>query len=317
MTSYPHSLQPDRSAAYSSDSFPFSSDSSDPPLNGLLNPSIEILAAQYPKVAELQHLYQQLEQLYRSTNFDYQEANQELCSANQEACQYRLKIEELQKVIEKQNKLSEFVASLSGPNRPVRRPPQYNPRVLWTFTDLQNNWDACPSGSNPSRPSMSQCIQDRNRYIVGDDEYKAIWQTVDSTYKALLAPLQPKMSGLHDRTDLIENHHDIWTRALEMLQEHHEVYPHLHHKHPQWFSQCHNPAALTLVPQTTPAVLTQAPLQIAQTFQVMQDANVHAPATPKLPNINILLVTVKSDATNLLDLFTTEFADITVARSKC
>ncbi|KAH9939508.1 hypothetical protein B0H21DRAFT_812705 [Amylocystis lapponica] len=60
---------------------------------------------------------------------------------------------------------------------PAVRPKEYPIEVLWNFEDCKYDEDACPSDSNPSRPSMVTAIRHRDGTMITQAEWKNIKAT--------------------------------------------------------------------------------------------------------------------------------------------
>ncbi|KAH9913635.1 hypothetical protein B0H21DRAFT_828475 [Amylocystis lapponica] len=110
------------------------------------------------------------------------------------------------------------------------RPEKYPFEVLWNIADCQDDDDACPTQSNPSRPPMHKAIRRTDGTLLTSAEYNHIQSSARQlTAGLLMLPLPKNVTSRKDqkikltRTHFRLYHRDKWLKAIHELERRHPV----------------------------------------------------------------------------------------------
>ncbi|KAH9948378.1 hypothetical protein B0H21DRAFT_679681, partial [Amylocystis lapponica] len=110
------------------------------------------------------------------------------------------------------------------------RPEKYPFEVLWNIADCQDDDDACPTNSNPSRPPMQKAIRRTDGTLLTSAEWNHIQSSARQlTAGLLMLPLSKNVSSRRDqkikltRTHFRSYHRDKWLKAIHELERRHPV----------------------------------------------------------------------------------------------
>lgn len=102
------------------------------------------------------------------------------------------------------------------------RPKEYPFEILWFKRDCQQDTDACPSETNPSRPPMKKAIRDERGEMVSDQYYDSILKSAALYVNELVLLVHTKAPKQAPRKTYVEKHFPSqWRSAINRFEAEH------------------------------------------------------------------------------------------------